>query len=303
MKFSYRRLRYRAARTFLSDPLLWRLHRGLNPQDVYLASYPRSGQHWTRFMLFEILTQGAPDFDNLDSTIPPVGRHHRSPSIIPGGGRLIQTHQKYRQEYKKAILLARDVRDIVLSDYAWDESLDLTKHLDIENLDQYLRPWLLGKTQTPGAGAWQDHLMSWLESPLAFNGNMLVIRYEDMRRNTEEELARMVEFLGVPVNREHIRQAIANNSVEKMRAKEDTSVKYDPKTVGRKLGEERRFIRKGAVGGWRAKLTDAQVQVIEEYAGSALARLGYPIGSAARESAKPHAETKAEPRTLAATGD
>jgi hypothetical protein len=285
MKFSYRRLRYRAARTFLSDPLLWRLHRGLNPEDVYLASYPRSGQHWTRFMLFEILTQGSPNFDNIDATIPPVGRHSRSSAILPGRGRLIQTHQKWRAEYKKAILLVRDVRDIVISDYAWDESLDLTKHLDIETLDQYLRPWLLGKTQTPGAGSWQDHLTSWLDSPLALNGNLLVVRFEDMRRNTEEELVRMIEFLGAPVNREHIRLAIANNSVDKMRAKEDTSVKYDPKTVGRKLGEDRRFIRKGSIGGWRAKLTGSQVEIIEEYAGNALARLGYPTGSAARENA------------------
>jgi len=299
MKFSYRRLRYRAARTWLSNPLLWRLHRGLQAEDVYLASYPRSGQHWTRFQLFELLTHGSPDFDNLDNTIPPVGRHHHSPGILPGGGRLIQTHQKWRPEYKKAILLIRDVRDIVLSDYAWDESLDLTKHLDIKNLDDYLRPWLQGKTQTPGAGSWLDHLLSWLESPLAFNGNMLVIRFEDMRRNTEDELARMMEFLGVPVNRAQIREAIANNSVDKMRAKEDSSVKYDPRTVGRKLGEERRFIRKGSVGGWCNKLTDAQVKVIEEYAGAALARLGYPVGAAARETAPQEAALK----TLAAAGD
>jgi hypothetical protein len=34
------------------------------------------------------------------------------------------------------------------------------------------------------------------------------------------------------------------------------------------------------VGGWRARLTDAQVQLIEQYTGQALARLGYPIANA-----------------------
>jgi len=278
MKISYRRLRYRAARTRLSDPILWMRHRGLNSRDVFLASYPRSGQHWSRFQLFEILMHGPADFDNLDSMIPPVGRHFQAPTIIPGGGRLIQTHQRWRREYKKAIFLVRDVRDIVLSDYAWDESLDLTKHHDVTSLEDYLLPWLRGATQTPGAGSWQEHLTSWLDSPLTNNGNLLVIRFEDMRRDTEDVLARMVEFLGVTVDRTQIRTAIANNSLESMRAKEDNSVKYNPNNVGRKLGEERRFIRKGSVGGWRQRLTDSQIQLVELYAGNGLRRLGYPTG-------------------------
>lgn len=104
-----------------------------------------------------------------------------------------------------------------------------------------------------------------------------MIRYEDMRRNTEVALVRLVEFLNVPADLRVIRQVIANNSIEKMRLKEDSSKKYAPKNLGRKSGEEHRFIRKGSVGGWRAKLTEAHVQVIEQYAGQALARLGYPI--------------------------
>jgi hypothetical protein len=270
-----RRLRYKAARTRLSVPLIWLRHRGLDPRDVFLASYPRSGQHWTRFQLFEILMRRSPDFDSLDNTIPQTGLHGKAPSILPGGSRLIQTHQPWRREYKRAILLVRDVRDVVLSDYAWDESLDLNKYLDITGFDGYLLPWLKGETQTPGAGSWQNHVHSWLDSPLANNGNLLLIRFEDMRRNPEECLVRMVEFLGVPADLKSIRDAISNNSLEK----------YDAQNLGRKLGEEHRFVRKGSVGGWRERLSDAQVRLIEQYAGGALARLGYPT-----ESSPPRSE-------------
>jgi Sulfotransferase domain len=280
-----RRLRYKAARTRLSVPLIWLRHRGLDPRDVFLASYPRSGQHWTRFQLFEILMRRSPDFDSLDDTIPQTGLHGKAPSILPGGGRLIQTHQPWRREYKRAILLVRDVRDVVLSDYAWDESLGLNKHLDITGFDGYLVPWLKGETQTPGAGSWQNNVYSWLDSPLASNGNLLLIRFEDMRRNPEESLVRMVEFLGVPADLKSIRDAISNNSLEKMRAKEDSSKKYDAQNLGRKLGEEHRFVRKGSAGGWRDRLTDAQAQLIEKYAEKSLARLGYPTTS--RSSAGP----------------
>ena len=276
MNLSYSRLHYRAARTPLSVPLHWVRHRSLNSEDVFLASYPRSGQHWTRFQLFELLTKRAADFDSLDDTIAPVGRHFRAPRILPRGGRLIQTHQRWRKEYRKAILLVRDVRDIVLSDYAWDESLNLPRHLDIKDFDSYLEPWLCGKTQTPGAGSWQEHLNSWLESPLVTEGKLLVIRFEDMRKNTEDALVRMTEFLGVPVTRQRVREAIANSSLEKMRAKEDASNKYDSQKIGRKQGEEHRFIRKGSVGGWRERLSTPQLELIEQYAGKELVRMGYP---------------------------
>jgi hypothetical protein len=43
-----------------------------------------------------------------------------------------------------------------------------------------------------------------------------------------------------------------------------------------------RFVRDGAVRGWVSKLTPAQVQLIEEHAGSALLRLGYPLSSQLR---------------------
>jgi len=33
------------------------------------------------------------------------------------------------------------------------------------------------------------------------------------------------------------------------------------------------------VQGWRSKLTPAQVQLIEQYAGPALIRLGYPLSN------------------------
>jgi hypothetical protein len=273
-----RRLRYRASKTRLNVPLIWLRHRGLDARDVFLASYPRSGQHWVRFQLFEILMRQSADFDSLDSTIPKVGEHGKAPSILPSGDRLIQTHEAWRKEYRRAIYLVRDVRDIVLSDYAWDDSLDLTKHFDIATLDDYLLPWLRGRVQT--MGNWQDHTRSWLDSPLARNGDLFMIRYEDMRRNTEDALLQMVEFLGVPADRRVIQEVIANNSLENMRLKEDSSKKYDPNKLKRKSGEEHRFVRKGSVGGWRARLTDAQVQLIEQYTGQALARLGYPIANA-----------------------
>lgn len=128
-------------------------------------------------------------------------------------------------------------------------------------------------------GSWQAHTRSWLESPLAKNGNLLVVRYEELRRNPEQKVGELLQFLGVTPNYQVIRTAIENNNLQRMRAKEDSAKKAGEQSIllGRRKHpeEELRFVRKGAVGGWREKLTESQVRLIEQYAGETLVAAGY----------------------------
>jgi len=118
MTSTLRKLRFQAKRiSSIRAPLIWLQHRGLDPGDVFLASYPRSGQYWLRFQLIEALTSQSGEFDSVDKLIPKIGAHAGAPALLPGGRRLIQTHETYRKEYKKAIYLVRDVRDVVLSEF------------------------------------------------------------------------------------------------------------------------------------------------------------------------------------------
>jgi len=111
---------------------------------------------------------------------------------------------------------------------------------------------------------------------------MLLVHYEEMRRNTEATLLQILEFLEVDADPSAVRNAIANNTLERMRAKEDSVRKPDVKLTkgtllrGHKKG---RFVGKGALGGWREKLTPEQLQLIDRYAGEAMQRLGYPLSS------------------------
>lgn len=266
----FRHLRYRAARTRLRTPLVWLRHCGLDPQDVFIASYPRSGNTWTRFLLAHVFAGAPTGFDEINKVIPEMGVHGKARPQLPGDGRLIKTHEDYRREYKRAIYLVRDVRDVLLSTYAQERAAAL---LSDEDFDRYVVSFLRGGMTR--WGSWQHHVDSWLGSPLFASGDLLVIRYEDMRQRTDETLSRMLGFLGVTVDPELIRIAIADNSLAKMRDKEKSSKKLGPD-----VPEGMRFVRKGTVGGWREKLTPAQVALVEQYAGNQLARLGYESGAA-----------------------
>jgi hypothetical protein len=280
LKQTYRRIRAKAARSSVSVPWVWSWHLGLKPQDVFLASYPRSGSTWLRFMLFEIMCGEDPGFRKIESRLPEIQWHRGVPPILPTGGRLIKTHERYRKEYTRAVLLIRDCRDVLLSAYDGFASVGLTSLVSKGDLDSFLVSFLEGKAMQ--MGSWQEHSRSWLESPIAKNGNLMVIRYEDLRKNPEPMLGELLEFVGLRPNYQVIRKAIEDNSLQRMRAKEDKAKQAGEKSVllgeRKSVTEENRFVRKGAVGGWRGKLTDAQVRLIEQYAGETLASVGYEPG-------------------------
>jgi hypothetical protein len=281
MIHTYRLLHAKAARSKLRVPRVWSWHLGLKPQDIFQASYPRSGSTWLRFMLFQILHGEEAGFGKIDKCIPEIEAHRGIPPILPGGGRLIKTHEKYRKDYTKAVFLVRDVRDVVLSSYARAVDEGLAPLVSRGDFDSFLLSFLEGRALQ--MGSWQEHTRSWLESPLARDGNLMVVRYEDLRRNSEQVIGQLLHFLGVTPDFQIIRKAIEDNSLQQMRAKEDKARRTGERSVllasDMRTGEEGRFVRKGAVGGWRCKLTDAQVKIIDQYAGDVLATLGYEPGS------------------------
>jgi Sulfotransferase domain len=277
-----KKFRYKASRTALRLPKAWWQHRGLNDRDVLFASFERSGNTWLRFVLMEILTKDNAGFLNVNQILPEMGTHRESKPVLPNGGRFIKTHEQYRPEYKRAIYLIRDLRDVMLSNWARDKEMGFSQYFDNgKDMDGYVESFLKGKVTR--FGSWQSHVDSWMNCPLAKNGNLLVVRYEDLRKDTEKGLLEMLEFLGIPGDGELVRQAVENNSLRAMREKEDKA-----KKSGAALGkgtllrkhrvdrEDARFVRSGSVGGWREKLSSLQIEMVTQYAGEALVKAGYP---------------------------
>jgi hypothetical protein len=231
-------------------------------------------------MLFQILRGEEAGFGKIDKCIPEIDAHRGVPPILPGGGRLIKTHEQYRREYTKAVFLVRDVRDVLVSCYVRAVEAGLAPLVSKGDFDSFLLSFIKGRALQQGS--WQQHTRSWLESPLAKNGNLMVLRYEDLRRNSEQVIGQLLSFLGVTPDVRIIQKAVENNSLQQMRAKEDSARRTGEQSAllgcHNSTGEEGRFVRKGAVGGWRGKLTDAQVKIIDQYAGDVLATLRYEPG-------------------------
>lgn len=280
--FSAKKVWYHLAKSALRAPLTAVRHWGLDPNDAFIASYPRSGNTWLRFVLFDILVSGhTSGFDEVNHIIPEVGLQQPAIALLPGQGRLIKTHEPFHKQYRKAIYLVRDVRDVVLSEFAYQKALGWIA----DDFDSFLRAFLAGEVNpfTP----WHEHVPGWLDSPLAQTPSFLLIKFEDMRRDTEAVVAQVLDFLGIASDRQVIREALANNSVKKMQEKEQRQPQLASSAPKPSASEESRFIRSGSIGGWRNRLTSAQVELIESRTAETLLRLGYLVGKQSSQQAEP----------------
>ena len=102
------------------------------------------------------------------------------------------------------------------------------------------------------------------DGPALLGDNYAEVRYEDLLVGPEEEMARLLGFLGTETGEETVRHCVNSASFEKL-------------SKGRRRNEEdpTSFFRKGVAGDWKNVFTARDKQVFKEVAGGLLVRLGY----------------------------
>jgi hypothetical protein len=253
-----------AGARYIRSGVVYLRHRGLTANDVFLASYPKSGNTWLKFLLCQLATKAEVDFQTAEELLPGIGHQQHSKGILPSSGRLIKTHEPYRSEYRKAILLVRDGRDVLVSYYYHNVRVGRLTGEFGDSLPILLE----GKTDF--YGSWHDYVHSWLDSKVYQNGDVCLVRYEDCLSTPNEVLERICGYLGITATSAEIQAAIDANTADKMRAKEaagDDSIVKHKKPVF--------FVRKASKGNWRDYFSPEQHDLFMQKAGSAMKRLGY----------------------------
>jgi hypothetical protein len=215
----------RLRRTPLRRAAMWKRHRGLAADDVFVASFPRSGNTWLRFVLADLVVNETVTFRSVEDIVPAVGNHERGPRAATGGGRLIKTHEPYRREYRRAIYLVRDPRDVLMSYFRMHQTLkaDLT-------LDEFVERFVRGHVD--GYGSWEAHLRSWLGARDRGVVDLHLIRYEDFRRDPAAHVERAAAFAGIEATRERIEQALADNTADALKEREQADAEFLSKEIG-----------------------------------------------------------------------
>ena len=197
----------------------------------------------------------------------------KSPLLVP------ETIEEISAIYPDArvVHIIRDGRDAVVSalHHSWNfgkkiknDEVSAKREAYREDPDRMLNSGeslFAGNSLARMAGEWAARVgRTVLDGPALLGENYAEVRYEDLLSRPEEEVRRLLEFLGAGANDETVRRCVNAASFEKL-------------SRGRERGEEdpTSFYRKGVAGDWRNTFTEQDRRVFEETAGDLLAQLGY----------------------------
>lgn len=183
--------------------------------DVYLVSYPRSGNTWMRFMLSRLLDPvTTPSYESVPRTVPDI--YEWSDEALDGfrRPRLLKSHEYFDPRYPRTIYLVRHPADVAISYHTY--LLKRQRIPSTTRLDEFVAT--LFSTGGPDAyGSWGDHVGSWLGARQGTD-RFLLLRYEDLHADPLANLRRVAAFAGLPGEEDALRDAIVAGSSDRMRA-------------------------------------------------------------------------------------
>jgi sulfotransferase family protein len=241
------------------------------PDDVFLVSYPKSGNTWSRFLVANLTHPEHPaDFATLHKLVPdPFGSYKRVFDRMPRP-RVIKSHECFDPQYPRVIYIVRDPRDVAVSQYHFHRKCRLIE--DSCPMETYLPRFLAGEVCRHGS--WGENVASWLATRRPGH-RFLLLRYEDMVADTATELARIASFLGIAATPQLILQAVERSSADRMRNLEKAQSHLS--TLTKDGRQDLPFVRAASSGGWKSALSPEAVSQIENAWGYLMHRLGYEL--------------------------
>lgn len=278
----------------------------MTPGLVWLASFPKSGNTWLRILLsnvaagverpedindlslrhgiassvalFEAETLVEPGLltaDEVERLRPGVHDAFAAALAEPAW---IKVHDAYTRlddgapvlgrAARAAVYLVRDPRDVAVS-FAFHLGGDLAAALRLLNKPDS-RVGGSPEQVRQRLNGWSGHVRSWLDQD---DVPVLVVRYEDLRADTEGQFRRVLDFLRVPADAGVVRRAIAHADFAELQ-RQEREKGFRERVAGQSV-----FFRSGRVGDWQGHLDPDQVAAIEAAHGETMARLGYaPCG-------------------------
>jgi estrone sulfotransferase len=244
-----------------------RRYHHIDLEDVFVVSFPKSGNTWMRFMLTGLYLweksggKVKPNYFNIHTYVKDIHleKIESRTDFSTGFPRIIKSHRPYTKNYTRTIFIVRDVRDVMISWYKFKN----------RHREQYGAIEEVLSSESIGVNAWVKHTESWLNSDTNKNKKLLFLRYEDLIDNPIEGLRQIIEFLNIEVSDEGLEWVIQQGDKNRVRALE--------KTYGRARTAKVPFLRKGEKNQWKTSMKPANIEYINSKAEETLIKCDYKL--------------------------
>lgn len=274
---------------------------------IWLASYPKSGNTWTRNYLYTLLNvmKGLDDPETLsinritesttwelarhwyaDFTSKPLEQHskkeisllrakaQRKIADAANGVALVKTHNALVADRGTPMINFEVTSGAVyIVRNPLDVAVSLSHHID-DTIDEAIRRMNLSGLETAvSESAVHEVWGSWSENVLSWTAKphraIYVMRYEDMSADPETTFGKLARHLLLRPTGRQLRRAIELSSFDRLKAQEQTDgYREKPK-------QAKEFFREGRTGQWRNRLTPDQVASIIDANRVQMDRFGY----------------------------
>jgi hypothetical protein len=242
------------------------------PDDLFLVSYPKSGNTWTRFLIANLVyPEKNPDFANINDLLPDVEGMSKRDLERAARPRILKSHQYFDPRFPKVLYIVRDPRDVVLSEYYFD----IKRRAIAEDfpLPQFVSRFVRGELNHP-YGTWGENVATWVYTRRG-DPRFLLVKYEDLQTRAMEEMEKIAHFMGIPAETDRLAFAIEQSSAKRMRELEKKQGHLWSST--RETRQDKPFVRSAKSGGWKAELPESSVAEIESAWGSLMREIGYEL--------------------------
>jgi len=230
-------------------------------EDIFLISYPKSGNTWFRTLVAGVIYGLDPEYAPYPLVSDVIPAAHRN-----GYYKRYQTPMFFKSHYlpqprhKRVVYILRDGRDAMVS--CWHH-LQAVKGREIDFLKV-----VQGEELPFPYYKWHEHVEAWLSNP--YQAQMLLIKYEDLKNDPVKELRRFCEFAGVTREDSFLALTAQKAAFEKMREKEARD------GIGISRWPKDKFsIRRGQVGSYKDEMPPEILEIFLKDAGETLRKAGY----------------------------
>jgi aryl sulfotransferase len=263
---------------------------------VWIASYPKSGNTWVRFLSCNLLfgpQESAAALNRLAPDLHELGPH----PLPPSAPQIMKTHFPFSPllplagHTAGAIYVVRDPADVMLSNFHYsrrsgagtgDGAVIAGGESELSAyVDRYLNARGDPRWIRLGMGTWGEHVRSWLAVRHPFP--VMLVRYEALSADPLQVARGLCAFLGVSREEAEVARAVQAASFERLKEIEEADIHrqcvgifYKP-YLRQSIDAGLRFMRAGRSGDGAKVLTPETRRRLLAAFGPLMQELGYGV--------------------------